>query len=491
MTIGAKISAACAVLVGLTVVTGAAALVSMSRMETKLHSVVDDSLEGILYIGRTEDVAKEIRIDILKHIISDSQPEMDQVEAKLAVDRAKFAEALKAYRGTIFEPKDRELFAKIQPAYDAAFAGWPTLLPISRAMKTNEAVAFYKAEMFPHFTDLQKALTDELEYNNTSGVQSSAAAFSASSSGRFLSWAMLLFSLASGSALAYFIPKSITVILKRTVMELTQGADQVTSVASQVSSSSQSLAQRASEFAASIEETSASSEEMSAMTRKNSHSSDQSSQLMHVVDERVRRANEVLGGMNTSMNDINASSSKISKIIKVIDEIAFQTNILALNASVEAARAGDAGLGFAVVADEVRNLAQRSAQAAKDTALLIEESIAKSGEGGVRLREVESAIRSITESAGKVTILVDEVNVGSKEQAQGTQQISKAITHMEQVTQQTAASAEESAAASEQLSAQAETMRCLLADLLGMVDGSAAMSLVSRAGRMAAVNAGL
>jgi methyl-accepting chemotaxis protein len=210
------------------------------------------------------------------------------------------------------------------------------------------------------------------------------------------------------------------------------------------------------------------------MTRKNSASSEQSSQLMAVVDERVRRANEVLGDMNTSMNNINASSGKISKIIKVIDEIAFQTNILALNASVEAARAGEAGKGFAVVADEVRNLAQRSAQAAKDTALLIEESISKSGEGGARLSEVEAAIRSITESASKVKMLVDEVSLGSREQAQGTQQISKAITQMEQVTQQTAANAEEGAAASEQLSAQAETMRDLLSALLSMVDGSAA-----------------
>jgi methyl-accepting chemotaxis protein/methyl-accepting chemotaxis protein-1 (serine sensor receptor) len=169
------------------------------------------------------------------------------------------------------------------------------------------------------------------------------------------------------------------------------------------------------------------------------------------------------------MNEINASSEKISKIIKVIDEIAFQTNILALNAAVEAARAGEAGMGFAVVADEVRNLAQRSAQAAKDTAALIEESIGKTRDGKSKLDGVAAAVLSVTESAGKVKLLVEEVKLGSEEQASGIAQVAKAVVQMQSVTQQTAASAEESASASHQMNSQSGALREAVGELNAMV----------------------
>jgi len=184
---------------------------------------------------------------------------------------------------------------------------------------------------------------------------------------------------------------------------------------------------------------------------------------------RIAEANHNLDQMVLSMNEINASSDKISKIIKVIDEIAFQTNILALNAAVEAARAGKAGMGFAVVADEVPNLAQRCAQAARDTAGLIEESITKFNDGKTKLDQVAMAVRSITASAGSVKTLVDEVNLGSQEQARGIDQVAKAILQMEKVTQTTAANAEESASASQELSAQSEALRAIVGRLESLV----------------------
>jgi methyl-accepting chemotaxis protein/methyl-accepting chemotaxis protein-1 (serine sensor receptor) len=221
---------------------------------------------------------------------------------------------------------------------------------------------------------------------------------------------------------------------------------------------------------------------MASTTRKNAENAQQAAEFMNAVSRRIEEANKTLAEMMTSMEEISASSGKISKIIKVIDEIAFQTNILALNAAVEAARAGEAGMGFAVVADEVRNLAQRSAQAAKDTAALIEESILKSGEGSTKLGQVASSIQAITEGAGQVKTLVDEVDASSKEQAQGIEQISKAVAQMDAVTQRTAANAEESASASDQLNAQSQALMAVVIRLKGLVGAASGPSaLLSRA----------
>ena len=207
------------------------------------------------------------------------------------------------------------------------------------------------------------------------------------------------------------------------------------------------------------------------MASSNADNSKSAADNMVEASERIDEANRHLEQMVVSMNEINSSSAQISRIIKVIDEIAFQTNILALNAAVEAARAGEAGMGFAVVADEVRNLSQRCAQAAKDTAELIEESIAKSNGGKNKLDQVAAAVRSITASAGKARMLVDEVKLGSEEQKRGIEQVAKAIAQMEKVTQTTAANAEQSASASAELSAQTERLRDVIDRLDCMVGG--------------------
>jgi methyl-accepting chemotaxis protein/methyl-accepting chemotaxis protein-1 (serine sensor receptor) len=275
-----------------------------------------------------------------------------------------------------------------------------------------------------------------------------------------------------GAEAAFLVVRRLNGLLRRAVKELAEGAEQVASAAGQVASSSQSLAQGSSEQAASLEETFSSSGEISSMARQSSESSLEAAGLVTSAQQKFVETNRLLDLMVVAMSEINGQSDKIAKIIKVIDEIAFQTNILALNAAVEAARAGEAGLGFAVVADEVRNLAQRSAQAARDTAGLIEESMAKSSDGKLKVDQVAAAIRSITGEFGKVKSLVDEVNQGSQEQTRGIERVAKAIVEMQQLTQRAAAGSEETASAAQQLNAQSETLMNVVARLTAMVDAA-------------------
>jgi len=257
--------------------------------------------------------------------------------------------------------------------------------------------------------------------------------------------------------------------LRRTTVELADAAQQVASAAGQVASSSQTLAQGASEQAASLEETSSASEEINSMSRRNAENSQAAAGLVTQSQQKFQETAHRLTEMVEAMRDINSSSDKVAKIIRVIDEIAFQTNILALNAAVEAARAGEAGMGFAVVADEVRNLAQRCAQAAKDTAHLIEESIERANGGKAKVDEVAVSVKAIREDSTKVKMLVDEVSLGSQEQSRGIEQVAKAITQMQQVTHSSAAGAEQGAAAAEELTAQSASLKTVVDRLAQMV----------------------
>lgn len=286
-----------------------------------------------------------------------------------------------------------------------------------------------------------------------------------------LAIALLLLSIGVAAAALYTVQQGNR-SLRQYSAEITESADQVASTATQVTAASQALAQGSAEQAATLEETSASAEEINSMTQKNAANARSAANETESADNLLKETTQRLDQMIGSMNEINASSEKISRIIRVIDEIAFQTNILALNAAVEAARAGEAGMGFAVVADEVRNLAQRSAQAAKDTSALIEESIVRSQDGKVRLDEVANCVRKVVDNASRIKILAGEVHVGSQEQARGIEQIAKAVAQMQRVTQSTASSAEQSASAGEEMSAQATGLNNAAKLLHGLIGGA-------------------
>jgi methyl-accepting chemotaxis protein len=269
-----------------------------------------------------------------------------------------------------------------------------------------------------------------------------------------------------------YFSRGITLPIGKAAAELTEASTQVAAASSEVAAASQSLAEGASQQASALEETSSSLEEMSSMTKQNAGNASQADSLMKQANSVVKRANESMAALTRSMGEISAASMETSKIIKTIDEIAFQTNLLALNAAVEAARAGEAGAGFAVVAEEVRNLAMRAAEAAKNTSALIETTVVKIKDGSDLVAKTNEAFMEVAGSASKVGELVGEISAASTEQAQGIDQITKAVAEMDKVTQETAAHAEESASASEEMNAQAEQMKHVTAELTNIIGGS-------------------
>jgi methyl-accepting chemotaxis protein len=318
---------------------------------------------------------------------------------------------------------------------------------------------------------------------------------------RLFSYVSIVAVLALVAWVIWLISHRLTITLSTLTASLKNASGQVTSAAAQFRGSSQKVAEVASEQAASMEESSASLEEISSITKHNAENATNSKQLSEQASASATTGLERLGELGRTLNSIKSavgemeaavhemqdSSQEIAKIIKTIDEIAFQTNLLALNAAVEAARAGEAGLGFAVVADEVRALAQRSAQAARDTSDKIEHAIKRSELGGVasakvvqnlaqvegNARNIEHVFNGIVAQIKSLDHIIGEISAASREQSFSVSQVNLAVSQMDEATQSNAAIAEENAGAAEQLSAQVGTLQQIAHGLEIVVHGHA------------------
>lgn len=478
MTVGKRFIITSGVLVLLSTALSIVSIVGFNNVRSDVHSMAVDTVPGITYAALMRADANEVRGNVLRRVV-ETTPEATQKADRAIVSAAdKFAADMKSYEAAIGPDEgDHQRFETMKSNY-AVFSQKLALVQVLfDAGKNADAWVLIQSSTTPPMTAVRTELDDMVARNRQDSDKTINEATQTSQAGWWMSLTMGLISIVLGVVVSWFMIRALNRQLTAIDSELSEGADQIASAAAQVSTSSQSLAQGSSEQAASLEETSSSAEEINSMACKNTDNASVMTELVSGAQQEFEVTNRQLGEMVVAMDEINGSSSKISKIIKVIDEIAFQTNILALNAAVEAARAGEAGMGFAVVAEEVRNLAQRCAQAAQDTTGLIEESVAKSGEGKTKLGLVDTSIKRITEEFTRIKTLVDEVSHGSKEQSDGIGNIGKALSQMEQVTQSTAANAEESAAAAEELNAQSEALKDIVLRLNSMVGGNAASTI--------------
>jgi methyl-accepting chemotaxis protein/methyl-accepting chemotaxis protein-1 (serine sensor receptor) len=361
-------------------------------------------------------------------------------------------------------------FTELHPRAKAAYAA--TLSTASSTALSADSQAAL-ANVDRDTRRLDQSLADFYDAVGKRSYQAELEAVDASNSRQaWLGAALFLMAIVVAAASLFLMERQVSAPLRDLARRLAEGAHKVAESAGRVSTSSQSLFQDCSHQAASLQQTAASSEEIRSMAETSTHSCNSTAELVSMSQNKFVHTNQSLAELTHAMDEINSSSNTISKVIKLIDEIAFQTNILALNAAVEAARAGSSGLGFAVVADEVRNLSQRCAQAANDSAAMIEESIAKCESGKVRLNEVTAAIHAITEESSKVKTLVDQINTGSAEQTNGISQIAHAIFDMERITQASTANAESGAAVATELNVESESLNEIVRILSSVVEGN-------------------
>lgn len=471
MNISKKLSLSVSALVAIAIGLGVTSLIGLSSLGDRLHTITESTIKKQQLAHRMAVDSSEM-LSLARGIqvrgFMKDNPTIEQYNQAFAAQANDLEAAIAQIVPLLHIPSVIKAVGSLGQSMGPVRQDENELYQAGLTGKMDEGVRIYQT-LLTVSNGQQVQIQEIFRVQDQLLAEDSAGAASALSTARWLTCTFFLMTLLASIAVGYII-RLINQMLRGSVFELASASEQIALAALEVSSASQSMAQGASEQAATIEETSSASAEINSMAQRTTASSRETAEIVTRTQGDFASTNVSLGEMVESMQGINQSSQKISKIIKVIDEIAFQTNILALNAAVEAARAGEAGMGFAVVADEVRNLAQRCAQAAKDTAELIDDSIGKSNDGKTKVDQVAVAIRSVTGESAKIKILIDEISLGSVEQSRGIDQISRAITQMEQVTQSGAASAEQTAAAAQQLSAQAATMKEVVERLKQMVD---------------------
>jgi methyl-accepting chemotaxis protein len=480
-TISRRITVGFAVVLILVAIQAAVSFAKLREVKSEAGDVAADSLPGAIIANKIKSYADENQLSMLRVLLAKTSDERKINEDAISSGKASNDEAFAAFEKIASDSRERALYEEMLKARARYGEMRTQAIALADAGKVDEAVAFNASAVRPAFNDYQKVLSDVADYE-TKGIADSVASLDDDATrSTIITVASAISVLVLGCIIAYVLVSGLNRILGRITVTVTEASNQVSAASSQVSSASQSLAEGSSRQAASLEETSASLEEIGSMTKRNAEGAENLRTISAETSSATETGSQEIGKMVDAMTAIKVSSDNIAKIIKTIDEIAFQTNILALNAAVEAARAGEAGAGFAVVADEVRALAQRAAQAAKETAEKIDDSIAKSAHGMEISAKVANVLKLITERSRSVNERVVEIANGSKEQSQGLGQISTAVSDMDKVTQSNASGAEETAAAAEEMNSQAVSLIESVGELQRLVGGHARITDIREA----------
>jgi len=505
--IGTRLMAAFAGVLALTLALGLYSLTQLSRVNAATESIATGKLPSVATAGRIQDGLSRFRLLENQHVLTFDVDEKEEIDKALSAQKKRLLEILPRYEAMLQPGEGRKAYDEFVGAFKAYEATGPKLLELSNVGMTrlSDARAYLIGPSSAAFNKANVALAKLVSVNESEADQFFAGSQKAYKLSQGLVMGWLLAMLAVGAALALVITRSIVAPLRKTRLAADQvaagdlsvhlevtGRDEAADLMravmqmqealrntiSQVRASTNSigaasaeiatgnldLSERTEQTASSLQQAASSMEQLTGTVKQSADSARQADRLALSAAEVAARGGKVVAQVVATMDDINSSSKKIADIIGVIDGIAFQTNILALNAAVEAARAGEQGRGFAVVAGEVRNLAQRSAEAAKEIKALIGASVDKVESGSKLVADAGKTMQEIVGSVQRVTDIIGEITAAASEQSDGITTVNASVAQLDKMTQQNAALVEQSAAAAASLKGQAGK----LSEVVGM-----------------------
>jgi methyl-accepting chemotaxis protein len=499
-TIKKQIILGLSILILINIVVGIFTSAGISKLKAFAEHISANQLRGVYLLGEIQAGENTAYNLMLQHMLAPTKDETDLYNSRLGEVDAQVDQLVTEYQQSAdMSDHEKAALEQILADREAVRTAWAPVRELSVELKNQDAFALFKSQTAPAFDKLRGDLQREINYDKQIADGTADESVAVTDNTSHLVNLSILVMLSACTAIAFVIVRSLNRVLTSVSDTLGEGAHHIVSASSQLASASQTLAQNANEQAASLQQTSSALEQIGSMTKRNSESAQKAQTLsgetrlaaetcsqrteeMQVAMKAIQKASTE---MAVAIHGITTSSNSVSKIISTIDEIAFQTNILALNAAVEAARAGEAGMGFAVVAEEVRSLAKRSADAAKETAAMIEAAVTQSQRGVEVNSKVTASIAEVVQKANgvrdslghivakarEVDSVVGQITEASKEQNSGLEQINSAINLMNQVTQANASGSEETASASEELTAQSMELRAGVDVLVKLVNG--------------------